>query len=338
MAAINPTAGSNLNSTPAPKKQTLSSNYIDFTSSSTEGWAQQYLPDIIAKEAEVFGNRTISGFLSQVGAEEPMSADRVIWSEQGRLHLSVSGVSVANAGTITGATNHGVRVGQTIVLSDGEANPTITKCYVSVADSAAGTLTALPYSVADVGSVAGFVTTNDDSDARCSFFVYGSEFKKGDSGMTNAVTPQHKTHVNKPIIIKDKFEVSGSDTSSITCRSENQRRTLGKSLDMYSSTTNVVLCALMPYLRIMPRLSIDITPEEHQKLKAIAALKGESIKDYVLKRTLGDAPALDDMSEGEAVAALADFLKPRIDQARRGELSTKSMADIRREAHEQAGL
>ena len=215
MAAINPTAGSNLNSTPAPKKQTLSSNYIDFTSSSTEGWAQQYLPDIIAKEAEVFGNRTISGFLSQVGAEEPMSADRVIWSEQGRLHLSVSGVSVANAGTITGATDHGVRVGQTIVLSDGEANPTITKCYVSVADSAAGTLTALPYSVADVGTVAGFVTTNDVAGARCSFFVYGSEFKKGDSGMTNAVTPQHKTHVNKPIIIKDKFEVSGSDATAI---------------------------------------------------------------------------------------------------------------------------
>ena len=215
MAAINPTAGSNLNSTPAPKKQTLSSNYIDFTSSSTEGWAQQYLPDIIAKEAEVFGNRTISGFLSQVGAEEPMSADRVIWSEQGRLHLSVSGVSVNNAGEITGATDHGVRVGQTIVLSDGEANPTITKCYVSVADSAAGTLTALPYSVADVGTVAGFVTTNDVAGARCSFFVYGSEFKKGDSGMTNAVTPQHKTHVNKPIIIKDKFEVSGSDATAI---------------------------------------------------------------------------------------------------------------------------
>ena len=216
MAAINPTAGSNLNSTPAPKKQTLSSNYIDFTSSSTEGWAQQYLPDIIAKEAEVFGNRTISGFLSQVGAEEPMSADRVIWSEQGRLHLSVSGASVNNAGEITGATDHGVRVGQTIVLSDGEANPTITKCYVSVADSAAGTLTALPYSVADVGSVSGFVTTQDgDGSARCSFFVYGSEFKKGDSGMSNAVTPQHKTHVNKPIIIKDKFEVSGSDATAI---------------------------------------------------------------------------------------------------------------------------
>jgi len=85
------------------------------------------------------------------------------------------------------------------------------------------------------------------------------------------------------------------------------------------------------YLEAMPRLSIDITPEEHQKLKAIAALKGESIKDYVLKRTLGDALALDDMSEDEAVAALADFLKLRIEQARRGAFSTKLMADIRRE-------
>ena len=86
----------------------------------------------------------------------------------------------------------------------------------------------------------------------------------------------------------------------------------------------------------MPRLSIDITPEEHQKLKAIAALKGESIKDYVLRRTLGDAPAVDDMSEGEAVATLSAFLRPRIEQARRGEFSTKSMADIRRAAHDQA--
>ena len=97
-------------------------------------------------------------------------------------------------------------------------------------------------------------------------------------------------------------------------------------------TTNVVLWGWPLYLEAMPRLSIDITPEEHQKLKAIAALKGESIKDYVLKRTLGDAPTLEDMSEDEAVSALADFLKPRIEQARRGEFSTKSMADIRREA------
>lgn len=94
----------------------------------------------------------------------------------------------------------------------------------------------------------------------------------------------------------------------------------------------------MCYRDAMPRISIDITPEQHQKLKAIAALKGESIKDYVLNRTLGDAPSLSGMDEDEAFMALADFLKPRIKQAQRGELSTKSMADIRRDAHKQAGL
>ena len=80
------TAGSNLNSATASQQQTLASNYIDFNQDM--GWAQQYLPDLMEKEAEVFGPRTISGFLSQVGAEESMQADQVVWSEQGRLHLS----------------------------------------------------------------------------------------------------------------------------------------------------------------------------------------------------------------------------------------------------------
>ena len=79
------------------------------------------------------------------------------------------------------------------------------------------------------------------------------------------------------------------------------------------------------------------TPEEHQKLKAIAALQGQSIKDHVLNRTLGEVPALDGLSEHEAFCALADFLKPRIEQARRGELSSKSVAEIRREAREWVG-
>ena len=82
------TPGGSLNSVPAPNQQTLTTNYLDFTSGSND-WSQQYLPDLMEKEAEVFGPRTISGFLSQVGAEEAMAADQVVWSEQGRLHLSL---------------------------------------------------------------------------------------------------------------------------------------------------------------------------------------------------------------------------------------------------------
>ena len=102
------TPGGSLNSVAAPQKQTLQSNYIDFTAQATAGWAQQYLPDLMEKEAEVFGPRTISGFLSQVGAEEAMTSDQVVWSEQGRLHLSYKGnVNSATAGANpgTGVTN-----------------------------------------------------------------------------------------------------------------------------------------------------------------------------------------------------------------------------------------
>ena len=94
------TPGGSLNSTPASQKAALQSNYIDFTSG-TNDWSQQFLPDLMEKEAEVFGKRTISGFLEQVGAEESMSADQVVWSEQGRLHVSCIGSLVTNTNIFT---------------------------------------------------------------------------------------------------------------------------------------------------------------------------------------------------------------------------------------------
>ena len=112
----------------------------------------------------------------------------------------------------------------------------------------------------------------------------------------------------------------------------------GEALLNPSASTNVVMWDMIDYPFFMPRLSIDISPEDHQKLKAIAALKGQSIKDYVLGRALGDAPALDGMSEDQAFMALANFLEPRIEQARRGQLSGKSLDEIRREERSRAGV
>ena len=217
MAAITPTAGGSLNSTPAPAKQTLSSNYLSFTGGSND-WSQQYLPDLYEQEVEVFGNRSVASFLRLVGAEMPMTSDQVVWSEQGRLHLHYKGAAVANTGVITIASSgtHAVRVGQTIVLSDNQTSPTVIKCYISAVASDNTTLTAIPYTGgATVGAVSGFTTTDDSGSATCDFFVYGSEFKKGTSGMSNAVQPSFASLTNKPIIIKDKYEVSGSDASQI---------------------------------------------------------------------------------------------------------------------------
>ncbi|MYD78832.1 MAG: DUF1778 domain-containing protein [Gammaproteobacteria bacterium] len=70
------------------------------------------------------------------------------------------------------------------------------------------------------------------------------------------------------------------------------------------------------------RLSIEITQEQHRKLKATASMQGKSIKDYVLDRTLPDS------DEEAALKELEVFLQPRVEEALRGERSSKSVDDI----------
>jgi len=82
----------------------------------------------------------------------------------------------------------------------------------------------------------------------------------------------------------------------------------------------------------MPRLSIEITPEQHQKLKAIAALSGKTIKQYVLDCSLPDIPLDPNLDEHEALAQLSAFLKPSIEAAERGEFSSSNFADIKKKA------
>jgi len=235
MAISNP--GGNLNSVPAPMQQALSSNYLDLASSTGEGWAQQYVPDLMEKEAEVFGPRTISGFLAQVGAEEAMTADQVVWSEQGRLHLSYKGkVSAATSGLnsssqiliqadIDGADSdnsgisnghsevrHGIRPNDTIIVADATNN--IVKAVVTKV--ATDTIDISPYGTDTLSTTANQATT---------ILVYGSEFSKGktytnaagtgDTDQRGANEPRFKSFSNKPIIMKDYYEVSGSDASRI---------------------------------------------------------------------------------------------------------------------------
>jgi uncharacterized protein (DUF1778 family) len=82
----------------------------------------------------------------------------------------------------------------------------------------------------------------------------------------------------------------------------------------------------------MSRLSIDITPEQHERLQALAALRGQSITEYVLEQTLPSKPDETSLTEIEAIQQLDALLKPRIEAAERGELSNKTFAQIKQEA------
>lgn len=83
------------------------------------------------------------------------------------------------------------------------------------------------------------------------------------------------------------------------------------------------------------RLSIEMTPEQHQRLKAIAALRGQSMKDYVLARVLPDNASADGAEaseDGEALRRLEAFLAPRIGQAEQGETLARPVGEIFAEA------
>ena len=220
MGVLSPQFGSLI---PTAQPVTLNSNYLNFNSGGGNDFAQQYLPEIYEAEVERYGNRTIGGFLRMVGAEMPMMSDQVIWSEQNRLHISYDNVSVGTTGggtantlTIQGLGANLVNVifpNQTIVIMD-PADPSFTcKAMVltsgATANPATGVLTVQAYTRTNVGGAV--------ARTGLKIFVYGSEFAKGVNGpaATQSIDPQLSVFTNKPIIIRDRYAVSGSDTAQI---------------------------------------------------------------------------------------------------------------------------
>ena len=203
---VNPTPGFSLQ--PTPSQVATPGSYIaDFD------FLSQYLPDTHEAEFERYGNRSISSFLRLVGAEMPSNSDLIKWSEQGRLHIKYTSVTSAGAATNStavftiadaGITAAAIRKGQTVMISDNTAGSTLNNKGI-VTDVTGLTFTVAFYEAAGQALYAGSVTV----------FIYGSEFKKGSNGMEGALEAESEIFENSPIIIKDKYTVSGSDMAQI---------------------------------------------------------------------------------------------------------------------------
>ncbi|MFZ4381731.1 MAG: antitoxin [Sandarakinorhabdus sp.] len=73
----------------------------------------------------------------------------------------------------------------------------------------------------------------------------------------------------------------------------------------------------------MSRLSIDLSDQQHNSLKALAALEGKSIRQFALERLFPDAG-----SDAPALAELKAVIDQRIAAGLGGAVSTSSFADI----------
>jgi hypothetical protein len=73
----------------------------------------------------------------------------------------------------------------------------------------------------------------------------------------------------------------------------------------------------------MSRLTIDVTDQQHQSLKALAAMQGKTIKQYALERLFpGDTDA------DQAWQELKSLMTARINGGLAGEVSAKSVGEI----------
>ena len=239
---------------PSQTKNLYTGNYIDFLSGSFNQWTQQFLPEVYDQEINIYGNRTLSGFLKMISAEEATTSDQIIWTEQGRLHTRYTDCLVTSAGTArtqaqTVGQNGGnnavtaddgflivtvpaaqeggnvdslaYRVGQTVMIQ--KQTSATNKKGAAAAPLLKGIITFVN-DVVDANSELAFSvalynagsTVTDNTDAiGYTTLVYGSEYAKGTNGMTGTTFPTYKTYSNSPIIMKDHFALNGSDTSQV---------------------------------------------------------------------------------------------------------------------------
>jgi hypothetical protein len=199
---------------PSAERKTLASNYI-----TNFDFLNQYLPDTYEKEFERYGNRSVASFLRSVGAEMPSISDLIKWAEQGRLHTkyvncvatgfaagSDTATIIVNDTLVPGNGGIAFRVGQTVFLSDNNEASKSNKAIITAVDYAAGEFDVAYYEAGGQTFSATDVVTA---------FVYGSEFRKGTEGMVDSLEADDLILENSPIIIKDKYAVSGSDMAQI---------------------------------------------------------------------------------------------------------------------------
>ncbi|PPT81999.1 MULTISPECIES: antitoxin [Xanthomonas] len=73
----------------------------------------------------------------------------------------------------------------------------------------------------------------------------------------------------------------------------------------------------------MSRLTIDLSDQQHQSLKALAALQGKTIKQYALERLFPG-----DLNADQAWQELKTLLGGRVEEGLAGNVSTRNVSTI----------
>lgn len=160
-------------------------------------YAQQYQPELIPKLHMANGLGKITGFIRLTGSESTYASDQIQHAEENRLHNIAKEVTVAGT-TFTSPTPHNVRVNQTIKISDG-----ITEAQATVTAVTSATVFEATNDSGDPFNFAGDVDIMVD---------FSNSWGKGTENFTTTRRWSPTIYNNYTHIIKELYEVSGSDT------------------------------------------------------------------------------------------------------------------------------
>lgn len=166
-------------------------NFIDLYD-----YAQQYQPELIPKLHLANGKGKITGFLRITGSEDNYQSDSIEHMEENRLHNILKGVTVST-NTFTSPTNHNLRVGQTIIITDDDVKKQAT--------------------VQSITSDTVFVATPDDGVAFAftgglSIMAdFSNSWEKGSENFTTARRWNPTPYYNYTHILKEYYDTNASD-------------------------------------------------------------------------------------------------------------------------------
>lgn len=168
-------------------------------------YATQYKPELTPELYLKYGKGKITGFVRMTGAENTFASDEVKHAEQGRLHKTYEGVSVAGDVFTVGA-GHTLRIKDEVIISDGVVEK---QGIVSAID---GNGTDVTIENKETGAF-GFVSAGAGP---VDIVVHSSNFGKGEENFTEGLTWNPEIITNYPQIIKEFYGVAESDMAHLT--------------------------------------------------------------------------------------------------------------------------
>ena len=262
--------------------------------------------DVSEQLVKRYGDQGITGLLELMGAKAPTTQSTFEHYEEAFLHNDLvfqfnTAVSAAGTGseaiTIQASSLHSgesaLRVGDILLLEDG------TQCYVQ-ARSTASAFTIYPL------TSSGFVSANAGS-VDVNAVIIGNAFSEG-SAQPEGLTPRIHEYSNQVQIIKESFEVTGSEATNVVyVKVDNEE--MGSGYLWYLKGEADTYKRFMDFAEIQMVLGNTIS---NTTLTATSStLDGTSYSNSTLRGTEGLLPFIENkgqsMDLGSSAITMADF-------------------------------